>query len=541
MNEAEELKSLASGLSEASIIQRPHLEDDKEEIDPNDNDNGKHHITISPTNTTGNCVPSRRSPMRTLTTPGKYQQELALPERYLERKPTVEVEAKGFYYFVSFMKQLRITLFDGTLNKLDAFYTNMWSWPVFRNMMTFYQEHKDTKGLGTCLQVLRCCVETRTLVFLFLFPAGIVCYKQDKDVGSVICNLLALMYFAKLLSNATEYASEHFGPVFGALLNATFGNLVELVISGTTVSKDDAVLTITSLIGSVLSNNMLVCGTCFFFGGLDGMQMHAKNAIANHMLFLSCITLALSLTSVIAVIDSGKSLKFKENTSQIGATLIFVCYIVYLIASANQEFKTLSNEKSKEEERLLADTESSASDSQLQSLHTAEPGEEEEEEEETKNLPPKLVCFITLAIATAGLGPTGNFFVESLKRLTDDKPISKVFIGLIVLPLAGSLPEHISSLIAAYHGGMDLSVSLAVGSSNQILGMVLPIIQFISSRYPKTGFTLYFEPYVAGYLFVSTFVCCFTLIHGLLFSVNVLHGTLLLVTYGIIVYLTFAN
>ncbi|CDO96407.1 unnamed protein product [Kluyveromyces dobzhanskii CBS 2104] len=535
MTERPKLDVSPSAATEPIII---HSKDERlNELHGEDDDQSVTLSTkISVTNSTGNRIPKKRKPRRVFTTPGRFQQQLAISTNYLEKKPTTKVEAKGFYYFVSCMKQLKVALLDQPLDRIDQFYGLIWTWPGFRQGSAFYQSHKDTKGLGTFLQVLRCCFDTRSIVFLPLFPVGIVFYQRKNDIAAVVCLLLALMYFAKLLSNTTEYASEHFGPVFGSLLNATFGNLVELIISGTTVSKDDAILTITSLIGSVISNNLLVIGSCFFFGGIDGVVLHSKPAIANHIFFLSSVTIALSLTSVIAVIDSGKSLRFKMDTSQIGAALIFLCYFIYLIVSTNQEFKALSSRKLKE--RSLRAEE--LPESKYESDSESDSGEEATVAE-GKEIPPKLVCFITLAIATAGLGPTANFFVESLKELTDDKPISKVFIGLIILPLAGSLPEHISSLISAHHGEMDLAVSLAIGSSNQVLGMVLPIIQFISSRYPSTGFTLYFEPYVAGYLFSSTFVCCFTLIHGLLFSVNILHGTLLLTTFGFIVYLTFAN
>ncbi|CAG98822.1 uncharacterized protein KLLA0_F23221g [Kluyveromyces lactis] len=533
-----ELNTLHSAATEPTIIHSNNESLNALDYTGNDDKSVALSNAISRTNSTGNKIPKKRKPRRMFTTPGRFQQQLAIPTSYLERKPTTKAEAKGFYYFVSCMKQGKIMLFDQTLDRIDQCYDTMWTWPGFSHGVDFYQSHKDAKVLGTFLQVLRCCFDTRSIVFLPLFPVGIVFYKREEDIPAVICLLLALMYFAKLLSNTTEYASEHFGPVFGSLLNATFGNLVELIISGTTVSKDDAILTITSLIGSVISNNLLVIGSCFFFGGLDGVIMHSKAAIANHLFFLSSVTMALSLTSVIAVIDSGKSLRFKMDTSQIGAALIFLCYIIYLIVSTNQEFKALSSKKLKERSLKESDIETLP---ELDSDSDFEFSVGDKKDDEEKDLPPKLVCFITLAIATAGLGPTANFFVESLKELTDDKPISKVFIGLIILPLAGSLPEHISSLISAHHGQMDLAVSLAIGSSNQVLGMVLPIVQLISSRYPRTGFTLYFEPYVAGYLFSSTFVCCFTLIHGLLFSVNILHGTLLLATFGFIIYLTFAN
>lgn len=470
---------------------------------------------------------------RAQTAPGKITDKYRIPEHLLEKKPTVKKEASFFFTVVKYFDTLKDQAVDKTFERTDRFFHWWWNLKYIKWSSDKYKECEQIFILGFFLQVLRCALDTRTVIFLPFFPAGIVCYERKEDILAVVFLFLALMYFAKVLSNTTEYAAEHFGPVLGSLLNATFGNLVELIISGTTVSKEDATLTITSLIGSVISNNLFVTGSCCFFGGLEGKPLYNKKSITSHLLFFVCITILLTMMSVVNDIDYKISDKFKMDTSQIGASLIFVNYIVYLTMNTNEEFKYLKIKKARdEEERALNPSSDDESDDDSSSSSSSESMEE---------IPSKMVCFGALALSIAGLGPCANFFVESLKDLTDDKPISKVFIGLIILPLAGSLPEHISSVISAHKGKLDLAINLSIGSSNQVLGLVLPIIQFISSHYPQTKFSLYFEDYVAAYLFGTAFISSLCILNGLVYGVNVYHGVICMSTFVFIIYLTFAN
>jgi len=469
---------------------------------------------------------------RAQTTPGKFNEKYQIPEDLLKKKPTVKQEASFFYTVVKYFDTLKDQAVDKTFERTDRLYNWWWNLKYVKILCDKYKEWENIFIIGYFLQVLRCALDTRTVLFLPFFPVGIVMYEREEDIMAVVFLFLALMYFAKVLSNTTEYAAEHFGPVLGSLLNATFGNLVELIISGTTVSKEDATLTITSLIGSVISNNLFVTGSCCFFGGLEGKPIYNKKSITSHLLFFVCITLLLAMMSVVSDIDSRVSDKFKMDTSQVGAALIFINYIVYLTMNTNEEFKALRIKKAKDEEQ---DRLNPSSDEEVDELATTSSNESMEE------IPPKLVCFGALALSIAGLGPCANFFVESLKDLTDGKPISKVFIGLIILPLAGSLPEHISSVISAHKGNLDLSINLSIGSSNQVLGFVLPIIQFISSHYPQTKFTLYFEDYVAAYLFTTAFISSLCVLNGLVYGINVYHGVICITTFVFIIYLTFAN
>jgi len=71
-----------------------------------------------------------------------------------------------------------------------------------------------------------------------------------------------------LLSFATEEIAIKVGETLGGLMNATFGNAVELIVSIIALIQGKVTIVQASLLGSMLSNLLLVLGMCFFFGGL---------------------------------------------------------------------------------------------------------------------------------------------------------------------------------------------------------------------------------------------------------------------------------
>lgn len=469
-------------------------------------------------------------------------EDYLVPQKVVERKPTIKKEVSFFYSLTQTFGALKRQLVDKGVERTDALYNWFWNIGCVVGLMQAWERWEQIPVFGHFLQMVRLFLNTRAVLFFPCFPAGLACYQLKQDYAAVVLLFLALMYFAKVLSNTTEIAAEHFGPVIGALMNATMGNLVELIISGTTVSKDDATLTITNLIGSMVSNNLFVNGTCSFFGGLDGKPIVEKKSMSNNLVFMTCISLLLCAMSVMGDIDTNISDEFKRDTSQVVAALIFINYLVFLVLSTNEDFKKMKVKKAqKADEELLMAGQSTNEMASVSEIESDERKDDDLSDEKKEELPSKIVCFGALALCIAGLGPTGNFFVETLKDLTDDKPISKVFIGLIILPLAGSLPEHVSSIVAAHKGNMDLSMTLTVGSSNQILGFVLPIIQFISSKYPSTNFHLYLEDYVAAYVFITAFISAICLTNAMSYGVNLFHGTVCLTTFAVIVCLTFAN
>ena len=87
-------------------------------------------------------------------------------------------------------------------------------------------------------------------------------------------NFLAIIPLAAILANATEELASKAGNTIGGLLNATFGNAVELIVSVIALKNGQVRIVQASMLGSLLSNLLLVLGFCFIFGGYNLSLIH---------------------------------------------------------------------------------------------------------------------------------------------------------------------------------------------------------------------------------------------------------------------------
>jgi Ca2+:H+ antiporter len=102
-----------------------------------------------------------------------------------------------------------------------------------------------------------------------MVPLGIIAHSLGWGPTAVFTiNFFAIIPLAAVLSFATEEISAKLGETLGGLLNATFGNAVELIVSIQALRKGQIEVVQSSMLGSILSNLLLVMGMCFFFGGL---------------------------------------------------------------------------------------------------------------------------------------------------------------------------------------------------------------------------------------------------------------------------------
>lgn len=117
-------------------------------------------------------------------------------------------------------------------------------------------------------------------------PVGIVAGHGGWDpVAVFVINFFAIIPLAAVLSFATEEISEKLGESLGGLLNATFGNAVELIVSIIALQNKQYQVVKSSMIGSILSNILLVMGMCFFFGGI--VNMRDRNGAGTEQSFAS--------------------------------------------------------------------------------------------------------------------------------------------------------------------------------------------------------------------------------------------------------------
>lgn len=150
------------------------------------------------------------------------------------------------------------------------------------------------------------------------------------DSSVFILSLLALAPLAERLGYITEQLAIHTNETIGGLLNATFGNATELIVAIAALYKGLFRLVQLSLLGSVLSNMLLVLGTAFFFGGLQSQTQYfgkISSQINSTLLMLStCGVMFPTVMSLSGQVTSIGELGFSRATS----IILFVVYFAFL-------------------------------------------------------------------------------------------------------------------------------------------------------------------------------------------------------------------
>lgn len=311
-----------------------------------------------------------------------------------------------------------------------------------------------------------------------------------------VVNFIAIIPLAGILAHATEELALYFGDVLGGLLNASFGNAVELIVSIIALSQGKILIVQTSLLGSILSNLLLVLGTCFLVGGI-GRDVQFFNITAAHT---AAVLLLLSMGSLVLP----TAFQTFSNTQQGIAPISRGCAVLLLFAYACSlafQLRThaatykLSSQKSPKKRRRSR----MATGTVLQAFATAgasggvaafggqinqttlinEKADEdvEEKDEETPKLS-RVTAFVTLAVSTVIIALCAEYMVSAIDAVSEN--ISQEFIGLILLPLVGNAAEHATAVIVSYKDKMDLAIGVALGSSLQIGFLLLPFMVLLS-------------------------------------------------------------
>ncbi|KAJ2775508.1 hypothetical protein IWQ57_000413 [Coemansia nantahalensis] len=180
-------------------------------------------------------------------------------------------------------------------------------------------------------------------VLLLLVPVGIASHPAKfPDVAVFIINFFAIVPLAKVLGYATEQLALHLGETPGGLLNATFGNAVELLVGVLALVKGQIEIVQTSLVGSILSNLLLVGGCCFFFGGLrNNEQVFNAHAAQSYGSLLAMAILSALLPAAYNSLNA-RATELKSGTltlSHVTAISLLIIYVAYLFF----QLKTHSN------------------------------------------------------------------------------------------------------------------------------------------------------------------------------------------------------
>ena len=326
------------------------------------------------------------------------------------------------------------------------------------------------------------------------------------DTGmSFVFSMIAIMPLALLMGHATEEIALRTSESLGGLLNATFGNAVEIIIAGLAiytaanhVDQADTMITVVqaSLIVSILGNLLLVLGLSLLWGGINHQkQTFNQPALSMSGSLLLMATLAMLIPTAVNI-GGGDSDSIVELSRYASIVLLMMYGLALLF-----QLKTHSH-------MFVSD------------------GEVEHEEPTMSNKD----AWTLLILATVLVGWMAEILVHSIDSAADELKMPTLFIGVILLPLFGNAAEHFTAVIVAGKDKMDLSLAIAIGSSVQIAVFVAPLM-VVFAWLMGVDLSLEFGPVETAATFLSVLVANSILNDG---TTNWLEGAMLLACYTIL-------
>jgi Ca2+:H+ antiporter len=319
----------------------------------------------------------------------------------------------------------------------------------------------------------------RMLWLLVLVPVALIAAKLAPTAHTLlfVLSVLAILPLAALLSHATESVAEKTGDATGGLLNATLGNLTELVIAAAALRAGEYALVKGSIAGAIVTNTLFMLGASFLLGGLKHHVQEYNRATARldaGLLFLAAI--ALVSPSAIAKADLVPGAGLTQKLSVALAVLLIVGYGLGLLFSLKTHREIFAS---------------------------AEHAEASE--------PPWPIglALTTLGVVTVLVALVSEIFVESVQKAAETFRMSQAFVGFIVVALVGAAAEMAVAFSAARKDRLDLSVGIALGSASQIALFVGPVLVLLSYLIGPTPMDLQFWPGAVVMVFVATLVAAF--------------------------------
>ncbi|THV06854.1 calcium/proton exchanger [Dendrothele bispora CBS 962.96] len=378
---------------------------------------------------------------------------------------------------------------------------------------------------------------------LFIPVSWALHFTQQSDTLTFVFSALGIVPLAAMLGFGTEQIALRTSSSIGGLLNATLGNIVEMIIAGIALNRCELDLVQSSLLGGLLSNLLFVLGMAFVVGGYRFHQQEFQPMVAQ--LNSSLMTVAVIALIVPAAfheylgdrLPQGAELSVLLELSRGSSIILILIYIAFLF------FQFYSHKS------LFLDVSQPSLISSASSLSTRSSRIEDEEEglprvSTVSSIPsvssastiesPKLnspVALFLLVASTALAYVTAENLVSSLEGVVESHPeVSKEWLTLIIIPIISNAAEHCTAVVVAHKGKFDLAMSVAVGSCIQIALFVIPLLVLVAWGMDKP-LTLYFDELETLVLFFSVILVKFSIEDG---KSHWMSGIALIAVYALI-------
>lgn len=344
-----------------------------------------------------------------------------------------------------------------------------------------------------------------SILSLALIPA-LIMQSQHVGEGTVlfILSALGILGTVTIMGRSTEEVSLYAGPLWGGLINATFGNVTELMIAITALQKVQLHEVVrSSITGSILGNLLLVLGAAMVYGGTKYPVQKFTRTGANvniGMLWVAMICLLVPTFVHLAYsldpkLGAHNFAQLEHQVSLTAAVVLLSLYVLSLIFSLRtHRYLLMPNE-----------------------------GEHEEPEWSLKTAVAMLLGGTLVAAFLS------EVFVDSMNHMLHVQGIgiSEMFVGVVIVAVVGNASEGSVAVWVARENKMELSYQIAMGSCLQIALMVAPILVLVS-HYIGKPLSLALNPFEMVALIAATQIATTSLQDG---ESNWLEGALFLATY----------
>ncbi|MBI2136778.1 calcium/proton exchanger [Candidatus Woesearchaeota archaeon] len=282
-----------------------------------------------------------------------------------------------------------------------------------------------------------------------------------------VTSILALVPIARYLGKATEQISIQTNNTIGALLNATFGNIIELIIAILAISRGYFELVQASIVGSIMGNILLLVGLSIFFGGLKFTEQRFNKqaaGVSSTMLIISVV--GLSVPTLFAYLPAIRGAQPRLESILILSLLL--SGILALVYIAGLLFTLFTH-------KHLFDI-------------TDEYTEEHIKPEWTRRFA-AIVLFVFIIFAAL----ESEFLISTISHASESMGLSQTFIGIVIVAIITNIAEKSAAVTMALRNKISLSIEIGTSSAIQIALFVVPILVFVSTFILHKPFTVLFS------------------------------------------------
>lgn len=310
-----------------------------------------------------------------------------------------------------------------------------------------------------------------------------------------VASAIAILGLAWVIGLSTERLGAITGPQVGGVLNATFGNIAELIIAFFALQAGLLTVVKASITGSIIGNLLLVMGAAILTGGLrNGLQTFSQRIAGSNAALLVLAAVGLFIPAIFALSSQATQAQRVEESVLI-ALVLMVGYGLALVWQFTNPERTLGGHE--------------------------DPGGHAGPAWSGRT------AVGVLLVTAALLALLSEILVGSIEPFIEQFGLSELFVGVILIPTIGNLAEHLVAVQLAYKGKIEFALAVSFGSSLQVALFVAPVLVLLGLAIGQP-MDLVFHPLEVAAVGAAVGISALVALDG---ESNWLEGALLMLVY----------